>query len=99
MAKSRFLATEARPRALQAEEMLLLAVLEQAVADLDHPCPAVRADADAYIFSYGSDYSMFSFDSVCSYFKLSSAAVREALLRERQGRRRHAPAPVFKRAA
>jgi hypothetical protein len=59
--------------------MLLLAVLEQAVADLDHSCPAVRADADAYIFSYDSDYSIFSFDSVCSYFKLSSAAVREQL--------------------
>ena len=99
MAKSRFLSSEARPRALQAEEMLLLAVLEQAVADLDHPCPAVRADADAYIFSYGSDYSMFSFDSVCSYFKLSSAAVREALLRERRGGRRQVAAPVFQRAA
>jgi len=99
MMRSRFISTEVRPRALQAEEMLLLAVLEQAVADLDHHSPAVRADADAYIFSYGSDYSMFSFDSVCSYFKLSSTAVREALLRERRGQRRQAATQVFRRAA
>jgi len=66
--------------------MLLLAVLEQAVADLDNPCPAVRADADAYIFSFDADYSIFSFDSVCSYFKLSTEAVRQSL-RNRTGRR------------
>jgi hypothetical protein len=59
--------------------MLLLAVLEQAIADLNDPCPAVRADALAYIYSYDSDYSIFSFDSVCAYFKLSAAAVRRAL--------------------
>jgi hypothetical protein len=67
------------PRALESEEMLLLAVLEQAIADLDDPCPAVRADALAYIYSYDGDYSIFSFDSVCAYFKLSAAAVRRAL--------------------
>ena len=86
MARVRSLTTDIKPRALESEEMLLLAVLEQAVADLDHPCPAVRADADAYIFSYDPDYSIFSFDSVCAYFKLSSDAVRHAL-RARQGRR------------
>lgn len=86
MARGRTFSTESKPRALASEEMLLLAVLEQAVADLDHPCPAVRADADAYVFSYGSDYSIFSFDSVCAYFKLSADAVRSAL-RERVGRR------------
>ena len=59
--------------------MLLLAVLEQAIADLDDPCPAVRADALAYIYSYDGDYSIFSFDSVCAYFKLSATAVRRAL--------------------
>jgi hypothetical protein len=68
-----------RPRALESEEMLLLAVLDQAIADLDDPCPAVRADALAYIYSYDSDYSIFSFDSVCAYFKLSATAVRRAL--------------------
>ena len=59
--------------------MLLLAVLEQAIADLGDPCPAVRADALAYIYSYDGDYSIFSFDSVCAYFKLSATAVRRAL--------------------
>jgi hypothetical protein len=67
------------PRALESEEMLLLAVLEQAITDLNDPCPAVRADALAYIYSYDGDYSIFSFDSVCAYFKLSAAAVRRAL--------------------
>lgn len=86
MARMRYFTTDLKPRALQSEELLLLAVLEQAVADLDHSCPAVRADADAYIFSYDSDYSIFSFDSVCAYFKLSPNAVREAL-RARQNRR------------
>lgn len=79
MGRAWFLSTDLKPRALESEEMLLLAVLEQAVADMDHPSPAVRADADGYIFSYDSDYSLFSFDSVCTYFKLSPSAVREAL--------------------
>lgn len=98
MARAWFLSTELKPRALESEEMLLLAVLEQAVADLDHPCPAVRADADAYVFSYDSDYSVFSFDSVCTYFKLSSAAVREAL-RSRRDRKNRSRASDFKTAA
>jgi hypothetical protein len=89
MPQVRSIATDAKPRALESEELLLLAVLEQAVADLDHPCPAVRADADAYVFSYDSDYSIFSFDSVCAYFKLSADAVRHALrARQAQGGRR-----------
>src|ERR1043166_2438090 len=89
MARGRFLATDTKPRALESEEMLVLAVLERAVADLDHPCPAVRADADAYVFSYASDYSIFSFDSVCAYFKLSPEAVRHALrARQNRGSRR-----------
>jgi hypothetical protein len=88
MARGAFLSTDIKPRALESEEMLLLAVLEQAVADLDHPCPAVRADADAYVFSYDSDYSIFSFDSVCAYFKLSPEAVRHALRRRPQRRAR-----------
>lgn len=75
----RFMTEKVRSQALQSEEMLLLAVLEQAIADLDDPCPAVRAEASAYVFSYDSDYSVFSFDSVCSYFTLSTTAVRQAL--------------------
>jgi hypothetical protein len=98
MARGRFLSTDTRPRALESEELLLLAVLEQAIADLDHSCPAVRADADAYIFSYDTDYSMFSFDSVCAYFKLSPDAVRQAL-RARPGRRTRAKAGDLLRAA
>jgi len=79
MARGRGLSTDTKPRTLESEEMLLLAVLEQAVADLDNSCPAVRADADAYIFSFDADYSVFSFDSVCAYFKLSPEAVRQSL--------------------
>lgn len=74
-----FLATVVKPRALEAEELLMLAVLEQAVADLDDSVPEVRADADAYIFKNKSEQGMFSFDMVCAYFKLSPQAVREAL--------------------
>lgn len=96
--RGRMLTTELKPRALQSEEMLLLAVLEQAVADLDHSCPAVRADADAYIFSYDGDYSVFSFESVCAYFKLSADAVRHAL-RARQGRTPQARARDLRSAA
>lgn len=89
MTRVRPITTEAKHRALESEELLLMAVLEQAVADLDHPCPAVRADADAYVFSYDPDYTIFSFDSVCAYFKLSPEAVRQALkTRQLQGGRR-----------
>ncbi len=98
MTRGRTLTTDEKPRTLASEEMLLLAVLEQAVADLDHTCPAVRADADAYIFSYDRDYSMFSFDSVCAYFKLSPDAVRRAL-RERQANAVRARLSEFKSAA
>jgi hypothetical protein len=77
----------------------MLAVLEQALADLDNPCPAIRADADAYFFTYGPDYSVFSFDSVCRHFHLSPSAVREALrARMRKGPKRKSPRP-YRRAA
>lgn len=89
--------TELRARTLNAEEMLLLAVLEQAVADLDHSCAAVRADADAYVFTT-RDHSLFSFDSVCAYFKLSPSAVRQAL-RRRHRRRVAASSPDHRKAA
>lgn len=74
----RGITTELRARTLNAEELLLLAVLEQAVADLDHPSAGVRADADAYVFT-SRDHSIFAFESVCAYFKLSPSAVRQAL--------------------
>jgi hypothetical protein len=100
MARVRPITTDPKPRALESEELLLLAVLEQAVADLDNPCPAVRADADAYVFSYDPDYSIFSFDSVCAYFKLSPDAVRQALkARLTQSTRRGRARPVDLRTA
>lgn len=78
-------ATVARQRPLEAEEVLMLAVLEQAVADLGDSSQEVRADADAYIFANRDD-GTFSFDNVCAYFKLSPTAVREALRSRRRER-------------
>lgn len=99
MARGPLQTVEVRRRALRAEELLMLAVLEQAVADLDNPCPAIRADADAYIFSYDPDYSVFSFDSVCRYFNLSPSAVRAALKqRPRRPLRGRGP-KAYRRAA
>ncbi|HVN86910.1 MAG TPA: hypothetical protein VMW17_18925 [Candidatus Binatia bacterium] len=68
-------------RTLMSEELLMLAVLEQAVADLKHHCPAVRADAEAYFYNYGPESSTFSFDAVCSQFGLSASAIRSQLRR------------------
>lgn len=80
-----FWATVTRERVLQAEETLLLAVLEQAVSDLDDSSPEVRDDAERYIFQgRGRADGMFSFVAVCAHFQLSPEAVREAL-RERRG--------------
>lgn len=73
------LATLVKPRALEAEELLMLAVLEQAVADLNDSAPEVRKDADEYIFADKADPGVFSFEAVCAYFKLSPQAVRQAL--------------------
>ena len=66
-------------RVLMSEEVLMLAVLEQAISDLGHHCPAVRADAEAYFFNYGPDSSVFSFDAVCGQFGLSKSAIRRQL--------------------
>lgn len=78
-----FWATVTNPRALEAEETLLLAVLEQAVADLDDASADVRYDAERYIFRNAAD-GMFSFTAVCAHFRLSPDAVRDAL-RDRRG--------------
>jgi hypothetical protein len=74
-------------RLLMSEELLMLAVLEQAVADLTHHCPAVRADAEAYFFNYSLESSAFSFDAVCSQFGLSASAIRRELRSRRTARR------------
>jgi hypothetical protein len=59
-----------------AEEVLMLAVLEQAFADLNSNCAAIRADAEAYFLAYRPDSSSFSLDAVCGQFGLSAAAIR-----------------------
>ncbi|MBI4518277.1 MAG: hypothetical protein HY699_20955 [Deltaproteobacteria bacterium] len=87
MGRIKPLTPETAGRTLQAEELLMLAVLEQAIADLAHNCPAVRADAEAYFFNYSPDSSAFSFDHVCSQFGLSPSAIRRRL-RRRDGVRR-----------
>lgn len=74
-------------RTLMSEELLMLAVMEQAVADLGHHSPSVRADAEAYFFNYTPESSAFSFDAVCIQFKLSPSAIRRQL-RSRCGARR-----------
>jgi hypothetical protein len=84
-------------RTLMSEELLMLAVLEQAVSDLGHHCPAVRADAEAYFFNYSPESSAFSFDAVCSQFGLSKSAIRREI-RGRCGARR-ATSPVESKAA
>jgi len=63
------------------EETLMIAVLEQALSDLNSSCPAVRADAEAYFLAYDADSSAFSLDSICSQFRLSPAAIRDQVRR------------------
>jgi hypothetical protein len=79
-------------RALMSEELLMLAVLEQALADLGHHCAAVRADAEAYFFNYAADSSVFSFDAVCGQFGLSASAIRRKLRSQGAETRRPSPA-------
>jgi len=76
MVRGKILTPQIPARTLMAEELLMLAVLEQAFADLDSGCPAVRADAEAYFLAYDADSSVFSMDAVCSQFRLSSSAIR-----------------------
>jgi len=63
------------------EELLMLAVLEQAFSDLRNTCPAVHADAEAYFFAFRPESSAFSLDAVCSHFKLCPAAIRDEVKR------------------
>jgi hypothetical protein len=76
------------------EETLMIAVLEQALSDLNSGCPAVRADAEAYFLAYDADSSAFSLDSICSQFRLSPAAIRDQVRR-----RLRAPKQKLARAA
>lgn len=76
MVRGRILTPQIDSRSLMSEELLMLAVLEQAFADLESGCPAVKADAEAYFLAYEADSSAFSFDAVCAQFHLSPSAIR-----------------------
>ena len=94
MARVKILGTQVEHRTLLSEELLMIAVLEQALVDLRNGCPAVKADAEAYFFAYEPDSSAFSFDAICSQFGLSPSAIRKTI-RKKQ----HLALPVFDRAA
>jgi hypothetical protein len=76
MVRGRILTPQIDSRSLMSEELLMLAVLEQAFSDLENGCPAVKADAEAYFLAYDADSSAFSLDSVCVQFRLSASAIR-----------------------
>jgi hypothetical protein len=95
MARVKILGTQVEHRTLMSEELLMLAVLEQALADLRNTCPAVRADAEAYFFAYEPDSSAFSFDAICSQFGLSPSAIRRTIRRKKA----HVALPILDRAA
>jgi hypothetical protein len=88
MVRIKPLRPEINGRTYMSEELLMLAVLEQALSDLNHSCPAVRADAEAYFFNYSPDSSAFSFDAVCSQFQLSKSAIRQQIRAKRVDMRR-----------
>lgn len=94
MARAKVLGTQVDHRTLMSEELLMLAVLEQALADLRNGCPAVRADAEAYFFAYDPESSAFSFDAVCSQFGLSPSAIRRTIRKKQP-----VPLPILDRAA
>ncbi len=81
MFQGKILTPEINTRSLMAEELLMIAVLEQAFADLNSHCPAVRADAEAYFLAYDADSSAFSLDAVCAQFHLSASAIRSEVRR------------------
>jgi hypothetical protein len=76
MVRGRILTPQIDSRSLMSEELLMLAVIEQAFSDLVSGCPAVRADAEAYFLAYAADSSAFSLDAVCAQFHLSTSAIR-----------------------
>lgn len=88
MVRGRILTPRIDARCLMGEELLMIAVLEQAFADLDSTCPAVRADADAYFLAYDAESSAFSLDAVCAQFHLSPSAIRGEIRRRVKVRER-----------
>jgi len=81
MLRGRIITPHINARNLVGEEVLMLAVLEQAFADLDSPCAAIRADAEAYFLAYTDESSAFSLGAVCGQFALSPAAIRSVVRR------------------
>jgi hypothetical protein len=76
MLRGRIITPHISARNLAGEEVLMLAVLEQAFADLESNCPAVRADAEAYFLAYAPESSAFSLEAVCTQFGVSPEAIR-----------------------
>ncbi len=91
MVRGRILTPQIDARNLVCEEVLMLAVLEQAFADLTSNVPAVRADAEAYFLAYREDSSVFSLDAVCHQFRLSPSAIRAEVRRRLCGVTRERP--------
>lgn len=81
MIRGKIITPQVNSRCLRAEELLMLAVLEQAFSDLESGCPSIRADAEAYFLAYGADSSVFSLDAACNIFKLSPSAIRAEVAR------------------
>ena len=79
MLRGRIITPHISARNLVGEEVLMLAVLEQAFADLESTCPAVRADAEAYFLAYAAESSTFSLEAVCGQFGLSPEAIRHLI--------------------
>ena len=99
MVRGRILTPQIDSRSLMSEEVLMLAVLEQAFSDLESGCPAVRADAEAYFLAYDADSSAFSLDAVCVQFRLSPSAIRSEVRRRLKQRPIAAKAKPLRQAA
>ena len=86
MLRGRIITPHISAQNLVGEEVLMLAVLEQAFADLESACPAVRADAEAYFLAYTAESSAFSLESVCGQFGISPDAIRGVVRRRAKPR-------------
>ena len=98
MVRGRNLTPQLESHSLGSEELLILAVLEQALSDLDSGCAAVRGDAEAYFLAYDADSSAYSLDAVCAQFRMSPSAIRGAI-RRRLRQRPFAKAKSLRQAA
>lgn len=94
MLRGRIITPHISAKNLAGEEILMLAVLEQAFADLESACPAFRADAEAYFLAYPAESSAFSLDAICNRFGLSADAIRSLVRRRIKDRRAGKSGPV-----